>query len=170
MEIAATIALSSLLKCISIAGIAALWPTTLLSLVHLIASSFHLLAIARLDLGILFDHVDHFVWDAQVFDGTAANVALRHTPKFVTVLPMTKCDVKNSIYAKMSRTNLWCADDFAQIDVHPCVATDQMSIVCFTVLQFNQLKSIRSINRETNANVVIKNIDTYHWMALGRFQ
>ena len=35
---------------------------------------------------LLLDHVDDLVGDAQVLNGAAANVALRHPPEFVPVL------------------------------------------------------------------------------------
>lgn len=85
LEIAA-ISLIPLLKCVSVLS-SALWtPQTALPLILLVSVSFHFLAISSFHLCILFHHVNHFVWDSQIFDCTSANVAFRHTPEPVTIL------------------------------------------------------------------------------------
>lgn len=43
---------------------------------------------------------------------------------------------------------LRCADDFAQIYIHPCVAADQVTIVRFAVLQFDQLERKKKLQRK----------------------
>ncbi|CAI5505767.1 unnamed protein product [Closterium sp. Naga37s-1] len=57
---------------------------------------------------------------AQVLDGVAAHVALRHAPEAVAVLGR--------------------ADDLAQVDVHPRVTAHQMPVVRLPILQLYQLK------------------------------
>lgn len=46
----------------------------------------HLRSVPRLCLGILLHHVDDFVRNTQILDGTATNVAFRHSPKSVAIL------------------------------------------------------------------------------------
>lgn len=67
---------------------------------------------------LLLDHVDDLVGDAQVLNGAAANVALRHPPEFVPVPGR--------------------ADHLAQVDVHPVVAAHQVPVVCLPVFELHQ--------------------------------
>lgn len=61
--------------------------TTLLTvLVLLVSVALHLLPVAGFDLGIFFHHVNDLVGNSQIFDCAAADVALGHTPKSVTIL------------------------------------------------------------------------------------
>lgn len=46
----------------------------------------HAPAPAALGHHLLLHHVDDLVWDAQVLDGAASDVALWHPPKLVTIL------------------------------------------------------------------------------------
>lgn len=84
LEIATIIALISLLKGISI--LIATWLASTLPLIRLISSTFHLLAISCFHLCIFFYHIDHLVWDTQILDCAASDIAFGHTPKSITIL------------------------------------------------------------------------------------
>lgn len=73
---------------------------------------------AALGHHLLLDHVDDLVWDAQVLDGAAADVALGHPPELVPVPGG--------------------ADHLPQVDVHPVVAADQVPVVRLPILQLHQ--------------------------------
>lgn len=75
-------------------------------------------------------------------------------------------------------TYLRGANNFPQIDIHPCVATDQMTVVCFAIFQFHQLifgkestlfTYLIQLRGEFGAREIF-DCFTYHWMALGGFQ
>lgn len=80
----------------------------------------HVGAIALLLLGILLNHVDHLVRDPQIFNGAAADIAFGHFPEFVAIFG--------------------CANNLSQVDIHPRVATDQVTVVCLAVLQLHKLE------------------------------
>jgi hypothetical protein len=61
-----------------VAKVAVLVVVVSVALVHLASS--------HLVLNILFDEVDNFIWDSEVFDRTAADVAFVHSPETVAIL------------------------------------------------------------------------------------
>lgn len=77
--------------------------------------------------------------------------------------------------------HLRCTNNLAQIDVHPSVATDQMTVVCLAIFQLNQLwtKQTKQIMHFFYSEIAYASVGkvfavfvrlTYHWMALGGFQ
>lgn len=103
------------------------------------------LGTAGLGLNILLDQINDFIWNAEILDGAASNVAFVHAPELVAVLQMN-CVVSETTGGDKSMVYLGCADDFTQVDVHPCVAAYQVTIVRFAILQLDQLKSIKRRN------------------------
>lgn len=67
---------------------------------------------------LLLDHVDDLVRDAEVLDGAATDVTLRHPPEFVPIPG--------------------CADHLTQVDVHPVVTAHQMPIIRLPVFELYQ--------------------------------
>lgn len=94
-------------------------------------------AAAALGHHLLLDHVDDLIRDAQVLDGAAADVALRHPPEFVPVPGR--------------------ADHFTQVDVHPVVAAHQVPIVRLPVFELHQLERKR-VPRQSQA---LRGVQTY---------
>lgn len=67
---------------------------------------------------LLLHHVNDLVGDSQILDGASSDVALRHPPELISI-PRG-------------------ADDFSQVDVHPVVTADQVTVVCLSILQLHQ--------------------------------
>lgn len=84
------------------------------------------------------DRVDHFVRYAQILDHRSSNVTFVHSPKFVSFS--------------------WCADHLTQVDVHPIVTADQMTVERFAILQFDQLWCVNKIWKDEN-QLVVESID-----------
>lgn len=77
-------------------------------------------AAAALGHHLLLDHVDDLVGDAQVLDGAASDVALRHPPELVPIPGR--------------------ADHLPQVNVHPVVTAHQVPIVRLSILELHQLE------------------------------
>lgn len=53
------------------------------------------------------------------------------------------------------------ADDFSQVDVHPVVAANQMTVVGFSILQLHQLKNQSSLKKKLVVRCVFFKVHKY---------
>lgn len=100
-----------------------------------------------LNHGLLFDHVNNFVWNSEIFNSTTSDIAFWHPPKLITILKgfndqtvkkmshltsnfcyvnckadRTHAAFKNRL--KYTSTYSWCANNFTKVYIHPIVAVD----------------------------------------------
>ena len=83
----------------------------------------------------LLDHVDDLVGNAQVLDSRAANVALVHTPEVIAIARGT--DHLLIVIVEILRNRI-DFESYAELQIHPVVALDQMPVVSLAILQLHQ--------------------------------
>lgn len=129
---------SVLLITTATAAIALLVATSAIPSLLLVAVSFVHLCATSLCLDVFLHQVDNLVWNTEVFDCTASDVAFVHAPELVTVLKYAK--LRRCTGSLNREIYLRGADDLAEIDIHPCVAAHQVAIVSLAIFQLHELK------------------------------
>ncbi len=104
---------------------------------------------------------------AQVLDSVSTNIALRNPPKSLSILEhreRTGKSTRGEMTLTAGCTYSGCADNVAQVDVHPSVAVHQVPIVRLSVLQLHQLHNDQLIILRRLGGGA-KSIGAYHGVA-----
>ena len=117
----------------------------------------------------------YLVRDSQILDGVATNVRLRHTPEAVTILQARQAGPSaHSLCPQETFTMPLCteavhlgsADHFLQVNIHPAIALDHVSIVRLATFELHQLQRVSTLRRSVLATLMCRGPGAHHWMPL----
>ena len=114
------------------------------------------LSISLAFAGIIIKKISatHLIRNSKVLYCIASYVAFRHPPKSISILhcqfqwkSMNKHFHLSQITRDRQKQNYFRrANDFSEMDVHPCIAINQMAVISLSIFQFHQLLHSHNIN------------------------